>query len=96
MEGFIGKVLRFIIKLVFGVFALILVVSLVTAAVIALVVRKITSLITGKKTEPTMVFGHFQRFSQAGVWPGTASKPAAADDIVDVEVREVRDDKRQP
>ena len=96
MQGFIGQLLRFIIKLVFGVFVLILVASLVTAAVIALLVRKIVSLITGKKPEPTMVFGHFQRFSQAGVWPGTAPKPADSADIVDVEVREVRDDKRLP
>ncbi len=96
MHGFIGQLVRFMLKLVLGVFALILVASLVTAAVIALVVRKITSLITGKKPEPTMVFGHFQRFSQAGGWPGTASKPAPAGDIVDVEVREIRDDKRLP
>ena len=96
MESFIGQVLRFIIKLVLGVFALILVASLVTAALIALVVRKITSLITGKKPEPTMVFGHFERFKQAGAWPTAPAKQSPAGDIVDVEVREIRDDKRLP
>ena len=96
MQGFIGLLLRFIIRLVLGVFALILVASLVTAALIALLVRTVTSLITGKKPEPTMVFGHLQRFKQAGAWPTAPSKQSPAGDIVDVEVREIRDDKRLP
>ena len=96
MQGFIGLLLRFIIRLVLGVFALILVASLVTAALIALLVRTVTSLITGKKPEPTMVVGHFQRFKPAGAWPTAPSKQSPAADIVDVEVREIRDDKRLP
>jgi hypothetical protein len=44
------------------------------------------------------VFGRFQRYSPQGMWPGGTGRDAsnASADVVDVEVREVRDDKRLP
>lgn len=45
-----------------------------------------------------MVFSRFQRFSTQGMWPGrpTPKGPVNAGEVVDVEVREVREDKRLP
>ncbi|MES2946203.1 MAG: hypothetical protein V4772_25315 [Pseudomonadota bacterium] len=95
----IGQILRFVLKLVLGLFAAIFAVSLIVAAVLVLIFSRIKALLTGKKPEP-MVFARFQRFSPQGMWPGAAAAREAADqngkpgDVVDVEAREIRDDKR--
>ncbi|UUZ67191.1 hypothetical protein LP414_21850 [Polaromonas sp. P1(28)-13] len=104
MPSFVSRVLRFILKLALGLFAAIFAVSLLLAALIVVAVSLLKSLITGRKPAPAMVFSRFQKFSPQGMWPGgprtegTAS-PARAGDVVDVEVREVRDirsDNRLP
>jgi len=96
----ISKILRFFLKLVLGVFAAVFALSLLAAALIVVLLSVLKSLITGRKPAPAMVFGRFQRYSPQGMWPGgpaqgTAANPRAGD-VVDVEVREVRDDKRLP
>lgn len=103
MPGFISGLFRFVLKLVLGAFALVFAVSLLLAALVVLALSLLKSLITGRKPAPAMVFGRFQKFAPQGMWPGG---PGAAPqdtrgrgDIVDVEVREVRDvrdDKRLP
>ena len=96
----IGQILRFVLKLVLGLFAAVFAASLIVAALLVLVFSRIKALLTGKKPEP-MVFAQFQRFSPQGMWPGTAAAREAAahqngkpGDVVDVEAREIRDDKR--
>ena len=94
----ISKILRFFLKLVLGLFAVVFAVSLLVAALIVVALSLLKSLVTGRKPAPAMVFGRFQRYSPQGVWPGGTGRDAgnASADVVDVEVREVRDDKRLP
>lgn len=96
----ISKILRFFLKLVLGIFAAVFAVSLLIAALIVVVLSVLKSLITGRKPAPAVVFGRFQRYSPQGMWPGGPAQGNAANpragDVVDVEVREVRDDKRLP
>lgn len=98
MPSFISRVLRFALRLVLWAFAAIFALSLLCAGLILLLLGLLRSLITGQKPKP-MVFGRFQRFSSQTMWPGGAARTATAAreaDIVDVEVREIRDDKRLP
>jgi hypothetical protein len=91
----ISKILRFFLKLVLGIFAAVFAVSLLVAALIVMVLSVLKSLVTGRKPAPAVVFGRFQRYSPQGMWPGGPAKGNAANpragDVVDVEVREVRD-----
>lgn len=94
----ISNILRFFLKLVLGLFAAVFAISLLAAALIVVLLSLLKSLVTGRKPAPAMVFGRFQRFSPQGMWPGGAGRDAASSqrnaDVVDVEVREVRNDKR--
>jgi hypothetical protein len=96
----ISKILRFFLKLVLGLFAAVFAVSLLVAALIVVALSLLKSLVTGRKPAPAMVFGRFQRYSPQGMWPGGSDQgnraSPGAGDVVDVEVREVRDDKRLP
>lgn len=98
MPSFISRVLRFALRLVLWVFAAIFAVSLLAASLILIMLGLLKALITGKKPQP-MVFGRFQKFSPDDFWPGASARgttPAREADVVDVEVREIRDDKRLP
>lgn len=95
MPSFISRVLRFILRLVFWSFAAIFAVSLLLASLILLALGLLRSLFTGQKPNP-VVFGRFQRFATQPPWPGTRAREAAptrSSDVVDVEVREIRDDQ---
>ena len=97
MLGLISKILRFFLKLVLGLFAAVFALSLLVAALIVMALSLLKSLLTGRKPAPAVVFGRFQRYSPQGMWPGAAGRDAGATpvgDVVDVEAREVRDDKR--
>ena len=101
MPSSLGRILRFVLKLVLGLLAAVVVISLLTVALIVVLFSLIRSFITGRKSESAMVFSRFQKFSPKGIWPvaspaGAARKPSTADQVVDVEVREIRDDKRLP
>ncbi len=100
INQFVNGLLRFALKLVLGLFAAIFAVSLLAAALIVVLISLLMSLLTGRKAAPAVVFGKFQRFSPQGMWPGASAREGAAGakaaDIVDVEAREVRDDKRLP
>lgn len=91
----ISKILRFFLKLVLGLFAAVFALSLLVAALIVVALSLLKSLVTGRKPAPAMVFGRFQRYSPQGMWPGGAGREAGnaarVGDVVDVEVREVRD-----
>lgn len=97
MPSVFSRILRFVLKLLLGLFAAIFAASLLLAALLVLALSLLKSLITGRKPAPAMVFGRFQRFSPQGKWPGgprRAGSATPAGEVVDVEVREVREDKR--
>ncbi len=100
MQHFISGLFRFIIKLILAAFGLVFAVSLLLAALVAVVLSLLKSLITWKKPAPFVVYSQFKQFRQGGRggWP-FASQPVPQSDVVDVEVREVKDtanDKRLP
>ena len=100
MQNFISGIIRFIIKLVLAAFGLVFAVSLLLAALVAVVFSLLKSLITWQKPAPFVVYSQFKQFRQGarGGWP-FAEKPVPQSDVVDVEVREVKDpvtDKRLP
>ena len=98
MTDFISGFFRFFLKLVLAAFGLIFVVSLLAAALVVVVFSLLKSLMTGKKPAVFMTFNRFQQYSPKGMWPGAAGREvksgsAKAGDVVDVEVREIRDEK---
>lgn len=98
MPSFLSRVLSFLLRLVLWTFAAIFALSLLLAGLVLLALGLLRSLITGQKPKP-VVFGRFQRFSSQAAWPGAVKPGAAATreaDVVDVEVREIRGDKRLP
>ena len=100
LDNFVGRLFRFVLKLVLAAFAIVFALSVLAAALIVMILSVFKSILTGKKPTPTVVFSRFQKFSPGGVWPGAARETQAsntkASDVVDVEVREVRDEKRLP
>ena len=101
MQNFIGRLFRFIIKLVLAAFGLVFAVSLLAAALVVVVLGLLKSVITGKKPAPVMVFGKFKKFSPGEMWPATFKQHDSArpGEVVDVEMREVKmsqNDKQLP
>lgn len=96
----VSQLLNFFVKLLLGVFAVIFTVSLLAAALIVVTLSLLASLITGRRPAPTAVFGRFQRFSRQGMWPGGSARQEPASpstgEVVDVEVREIIEEKRRP
>ena len=98
MPSFISRVLRFALRLILWVCAAVFAISLLAASLVLIALGLLKALITGKKPQP-MVFGRFQKVSPGAFWPGAGARGAAPvreADVVDVEVREIRDDKRLP
>lgn len=98
MDHLIGRLFRFALKLVLAAFAIALGLSVLAAALIIMVLSVFKSVLTGKKPAPFVVFSRVQKYSPGGVWPGAAGREAQgvsakAGDVVDVEVREIRNDK---
>ena len=98
VNGFLSRTLRFILKLLLGLFAGIFAISLLVAALFVVALSLLTSLITGRKLAPSAAFGKFQRFSPQGMWPSSPARKESAkvSEVVDVEVREVHDEKHLP
>lgn len=95
MSSFISQFLRFVLKLVLAAFGIVFALSLLAAALIFMVWRQLVGVITGRKPPPLMTFGKFQRFSPQDMWAASGgSQGGKQGDVVDVEVREVRDDQR--
>jgi hypothetical protein len=95
VPSFISRVLSFTLRMVVWLFAIVFALSLLVAGLILLALGLLRSLITGQKPKP-MAFGRFQRFSAQAPWSGAGQRQATAPraaDVVDVEVREIRDDK---
>jgi hypothetical protein len=104
VSSFISSVLRFVLKLVFGLLAAVFALSLLLAALIYVAFSLLVSLFTGRPSTPAVVFGQFRRFqgfSPQGMWSGAPAREASSakpgkGEVVDVEVREVRSDQRLP
>ena len=100
MQNFISGLIRFIIKFVLAALGLVFAVSLLFAALVVMVLSLLKSLITWKKPAPFVAFSQFRQFKRDTRGGGPfASKPMPHSDVVDVEVREVKDpanDKRLP
>lgn len=94
MPTFINRVFSFVLRLVLWAFAAIFAASLLLAGLVLLTLGMLRALITGQKPKP-MMFGRFQRFASPPVWSGSPRDPAARReaDVVDVEVREIRNDR---
>ena len=98
MPSFLSRVLTFILRLVLWTFAAIFAISLLLASLIILALGLLRALITGRKPQP-FVFGRFQRFNTPPPWRGAAkpeAKPERSGEVVDVEVREIRDETPRP
>jgi hypothetical protein len=95
----VSQIFRFILKLVLGLFTALFAISLLAAALVALSLSLLSALITGRKPATAMAFGRFQQFSRQGVWPASRAREdapkAPVGQVVDVEVREIPDDRRQ-
>jgi len=95
----LNEIFRFILKLVFGLSAAVLAVGLLLVALVAFALSLVSALITGRKPAPLAAFARFRAFQQQGMWPPgaaarQASPRAASGQVVDVEVREIRNDRR--
>ncbi len=92
------RVLSFLLRLVLWTVAAIFAISLLAFGLVLLALGLLRSLITGKKPKP-VVFANFRRFSPRAPWSSGAARDSTSvrsGDVVDVEVREIRDDKRLP
>ncbi len=94
---FLGRLIAGAIKLVLVLAATVFVVSFLLAALVAVVLVSLWSLVTGRKPAPVVMFTRMreqsQRYTQ-GVWPGAARGDPPAD-VVDVQATEVIDASRR-
>ena len=90
-------IFSFILKFGLGLFAAIFALSLLFATLVVLVLSRIKALITGRKPAPFVPFGRFQQFSPQGAGSGPGRRASArgtdSGQVVDVEAREIREDK---
>lgn len=91
-----GRVLRGIVRLLLVAAATVFVLSFLLAALFAVLLTSLWSLLTGRKPAPVVLFSRMReqsrRYTQ-GVWPG---RPAPGDsrataDVVDVQATEVHE-----
>ncbi len=103
--GFVSVLLRFVLKLFLAVIALVFATCLIAVALVAVVFSLLKALLTWQKPAPWVVFRQVQKYSARGQWPvnGAAGghsnrerSPVRNADVVDVEVREVPQDKKEP
>ena len=103
LTAFVNSILKLFLKLMLAALALVFASALLTAGLIYLAWSSVVFLLTGRKPAVAVLFSQAQKlkkFSAAGVWPRPGAHPsnarAATLDVVDVEVREIPGDKREP
>ena len=103
LTAFVNYILRLFLKLMLAALVLVFALGLIAAALIYLAWGGLVFLLTGRKPAVAVLFSRFRqlkKFSAAGVWPRPGARPAdaraASPDVVDVEVREIPADKREP
>ena len=100
MQNILNSLSRFLVKLVLAVFGLVFAASFLLAASVAVLFSLLKSLVTWQKPAPFVVYSQFKQFRQ-GARSGrpVAEKSTRQGDVVDVEMRELKDsanDKQQP
>jgi hypothetical protein len=73
------RLIQLLLRMVLWLFAAIALASLLTAALVLVVLSLLRALVTGKRPTGAMVFKHFQQFSSKGrqsLWPGAQPPPA--------------------
>ena len=92
MQNIITGLSRFTIKLILTIFGLVFAICLMLVALVAVVFSLLKSLITWQKPAPFVIYSQFRQFRQSSRsgWP-FAAKPKPTHDVVDVEVREVKE-----
>jgi len=93
---FLGRVLRGIVRLVLVAAATVFVLSFLLAALFAVLLVSLWSLLTGRKPAPVVLFSRMREQSQRytrGVWPGHSAQgdSRTTADVVDVQATEVRE-----
>ncbi len=103
LTAFVNALLRLFLKLMLAALVLMFALGLIAAALIYLAWGGVVFVLTGRKPAVAVLFSQFRqlrKFSAAGVWPRPGAHPAdaqaASPDVFDVEVREIRADKREP
>ena len=103
LTAFLNTILGLFLKLMLVALVLVFALGLIAAALIYLAWGGVVFLLTGRKPAVAVLFSQAQKlkkFSTAGVWPRpgahAAGARAASPDVVDVEVREIPGDKREP
>jgi len=103
LTALLNTILGLFLKLMLAALVLVFALGLITAATIYLAWSGVVFLLTGRKPAVAVLFSQFRqlkKFSAAGVWPRpgahAADARAPSPDVVDVEVREIRGDKREP
>lgn len=88
---------RLLFKLFLAFFGLVLLLGMLLFLLVYIAWASLRWLITGQKPQVAVVWQRYREMRRGGMWQQPASRPAAgsADDVVDVEVREVRPDNDQ-
>ena len=87
LSGLLAATARVLLWVVMAVLAL----FLLTLALVFLLLGVLWALLRGRKPVPPVFVGRFRQFTAERVWPGAAGGDRARSEVVDVEVREVRD-----
>ena len=99
VNQFFSQVLGLVIRIFLAALAVIFAVSMLAAGLLYLVFASIRFLLTGRKPAVAVLFSQMQQFRQSaadGVWPATRRKapaPPRTADLVDVEVREINEER---
>lgn len=85
---------RLLFKLFLAFFGLVLLLGMLLFLLVYIAWASLRWLITGQKPQVAVVWQRYREMRRGSMWQQTASRPAAgsANDVVDVEVREVRPD----
>lgn len=87
LAGLLAAIARVLLWVVMAVLAL----FLLALALVFLLLGVLWALVRGRKPVPPVFVGRFRQFTAERVWPGAAGGGRARSEVVDVEVREVRD-----
>ncbi|MBX3608814.1 MAG: hypothetical protein KF871_02865 [Hydrogenophaga sp.] len=95
IADFLGQLGRTVLRLALALAAAVFLMSLLVASLVVVAGVSLWSLVTGRKPAPMVLFGRMRersRQASQGVWRGQAGTARQAD-VVDVEAREVDDDR---
>jgi hypothetical protein len=85
---------RLLFKLFLAFFGLVLLLGMLLFLLVYMIWSSLRWLMTGQKPQVAVVWQRYREMRRGGMWQQTGSRPTSGsnDDVVDVEVREVRPD----